>query len=192
MGTRSKTTIFDEHGQPLVSIYRQMDGHFESHGEELAAILKDIAIVNGYGSDTPKKAANGMGCLAAQVIAALKTEQGIGGIYICRDTDKQEYNYEIRFVKTHEGANYTLIGRVSLVGTNSSKETYVYDLYGNLDTATETISFVYDKGDGSVPKWRDVGLTKDSGDYIEGYENGTFKRFLKTRIIDGRILKTNK
>ena len=191
MGTRSITKIFDESGKPLLSFYRQFDGYFEGHGQALANFLKDIVIVNGYGSHTPKHAANGMGCLAAQLVKHFK--DGIGGIYIAQHDDAQEYNYEIRFVATNEPANFTLAGRVTLIG-KSYDEAKQFDLYGDLDVnadVKDTITFVYDKGNGERPKWRTIGLTQDNGDYIEGYdkEDGDkFKRFVKSRIIDGRIL----
>ena len=120
MGTRSKTTIFDENGKPLLSFYRQMDGYFEDHGQDLQDFLSEMVVVNGYGTNTPSKAANGMGCLAAQLIAHFKN--GIGGIYICNHNDKQEFNYEIRLAKpipasllsgplSRDAGRLTLVGR---------------------------------------------------------------------------------
>lgn len=94
MGTRSLTKVFDNDGKLLVTIYRQMDGYPSGHGRELTKFLKDMVIVNGIGFKTPKLAANGMDCLAAQIIAHFK--EGIGGIYIVRPGDHgQEYVYEV-------------------------------------------------------------------------------------------------
>lgn len=80
MGTRSLTHI-KERGQTLVTIYQQYDGYPTGVGADLKRIAGQTEIVNGY---TPAMAAgthaNGMGCLAAQVVAALKT--GLGGGYI--------------------------------------------------------------------------------------------------------------
>ena len=95
MGTRSKTVFIDNDGKPLVTMYRQMDGYYSGHGKELADFLKGKKLVNGipYGGDTTKLF-NGMGCLAAQVIAEFK--DGIGGIYIVQNNNTpEEFVYEV-------------------------------------------------------------------------------------------------
>lgn len=80
MGTRSNTVIVDS-GVKILNLYRQMDGYPSGHGAELAEFLAPIVLVNGYGIDQKEGTfANGMGCLAAQLVAHLKT--GIGGFYI--------------------------------------------------------------------------------------------------------------
>lgn len=76
MGTRSVTIVHDEN-QEVCRIYRQMDGYPEGHGLDLAKLC-DVTIVNGLGGED--KVANGMGCLAAQIVAGLK--EGPGGIYL--------------------------------------------------------------------------------------------------------------
>ena len=192
MGTRSKTLIRDEEGKPLLAIHRQFDGYFEGHGQELADFLKDLVIVNGHGSNTPKKAANGMGCLAAQLIARFK--DGIGGIYVIpTNSEDREYNYEIRFVKLNERANYSLSGRVSLIGEGGGEKKQ-FDLYGDLNLNADVkakITFVYDKRNGSEPTWRTIDMTEETPAAFKGYEDGSFKCFLKSRIIGGRVLKVN-
>lgn len=102
MGTRSLTRVIcgDKH---YVNIYRQMDGYPSGHGAELAEFLDNMVIVNGYSPSTPKKAANGAGCLAAQLVAALK--DGIGSIYLepAAETDcNQDYEYIIALVEEPE------------------------------------------------------------------------------------------
>ena len=80
MGTRALTIFMDE-GKELVVMYKQFDGYPDGLGVELAEFLKDFIMVNGIGvNDTGKKIANGMGCLAAQVIAHWK--EGAGGVYL--------------------------------------------------------------------------------------------------------------
>jgi hypothetical protein len=76
-------------------MYRQYDGYPTGHGAELADFLSGFEIVNGYGEVKPKLA-NGMGCLAAQLIANFK--QSVGGFYIYAVTDTdcgQEYEYHV-------------------------------------------------------------------------------------------------
>jgi len=76
MGTRSLTVIENEDGKEIVVMYRQFDGYPEGHGVELAEFLKSIHLVNGLGLTETRKVANGMGCLAAQLIAHFKDEPG--------------------------------------------------------------------------------------------------------------------
>jgi hypothetical protein len=94
MGTRSLTYVYSE-DTPLINMYRQYDGYPTGHGAELAEFLSGFEIVNGYGEVKPKLA-NGMGCLAAQLIANFK--QSVGGFYIYAVTDNdcgQEYEYHV-------------------------------------------------------------------------------------------------
>ncbi len=94
MGTRSLTFVYDG-DKPLINMYRQFDGYPSGHGAELAEFLNGFDIVNGYGEVKPKLA-NGMGCLAAQMIANFK--QSVGGFYIHAVTDTdcwQDYEYHV-------------------------------------------------------------------------------------------------
>lgn len=79
MGTRSLTIVKDE-GDTLMVMYRQMDGYPGGHGAELAEFLRGMHIVNGISLAEERRIANGMGCLAAQIVARFK--DGPGGIYI--------------------------------------------------------------------------------------------------------------
>lgn len=193
MGTRSKTTIFNEEGQPLVSIYRQYDGYFEGMGADLQAFLSGMAITNGI-SGLEKKSANGMGCLAAQIIAHLK--EGVGNVYITNHDDEQEYNYEVRFAlaPANKGRNYfTSVGpnRVKLIGKCGDNEVKQFHLYPNevLDLPIlRRVQFVYDKKTGEQLKWRVLDVTEETATYLCGLENGEFKKFLKRRILDGKVL----
>ena len=96
MGTRSNTLVMED-DKVLVNIYRQFDGYPEGHGVELAKLC-DVKIVNGISGDRKEKQANGMGCLAAQIIAGLK--DGVGGVYIEYPNDGPndwaEYVYVVR------------------------------------------------------------------------------------------------
>ena len=99
MGTRSITNVHSEGRKSpiLVSIYQQYDGYFEGVGKELQDFLSGFTIVNGIGRNTPEKAANGMGCLAAQLVSHLKN--GIGGTYIVPVGQEESYNYHIYLEK---------------------------------------------------------------------------------------------
>jgi hypothetical protein len=94
MGTRSLTFVYDG-DVPVINIYRQYDGYPSGHGHELAQFLDSKTLVNGFGKQNSFEA-NGMGCLAAQLIVQLK--HGVGGIYIypISSTDCfQDYEYHV-------------------------------------------------------------------------------------------------
>ena len=99
MGTRSLTFVYEQYGdkqKPVVNMYRQYDGYPTGHGAELAEFLAPFTLVNGLGIGEIRKVANGMGCLAAQMVAHFK--QTPGGFYI-HPTDitecGQDYEYHI-------------------------------------------------------------------------------------------------
>ena len=83
MGTRSLTFVYDG-DVPVINIYRQYDGYPSGHGTELAEFLDGI------------EGANGMTCLAAQLVANFK--KTVGGFYIhpVAETDcGQDYEYHV-------------------------------------------------------------------------------------------------
>ena len=112
MGTRSltyveeswETAIADENKnnkvykttQNILCMYRQYDGYLDGHGRELAEFLQGFNIVNGLSIDVPERTANGVHCLAAQLIAYFK--DGPGGIYIYHSDANdcgEEFTYTI-------------------------------------------------------------------------------------------------
>lgn len=96
MGTRSLTFVYDNK-EPMINMYRQFDGYPSGHGSELAEFLNSFdAIVNGIPVGDKRRLANGMGCLAAQLIANFKTE--VGGFYIypvSAEDCGQDYEYHV-------------------------------------------------------------------------------------------------
>jgi hypothetical protein len=96
MGTRSLTFVYDG-DEPMINMYRQFDGYPSGHGSELATFLNSFdAIVNGISVGDNRKIANGMGCLAAQLIAHFKIDAG--GFYIYPVTANdcgQDYEYHV-------------------------------------------------------------------------------------------------
>lgn len=89
MGTRARVNVYDRN-EILVSIYRQYDGYPSGLGQEIAEFVSGKTLVNGIGADRDA-VANGMGCLAAQLIAHLK--KGAGNVYI-RDTSPESHGEE--------------------------------------------------------------------------------------------------
>jgi hypothetical protein len=112
--------IDDGHKGPC--LYRQFDGYPTGMGKDLQEFLAPITMINGISTENyckhcgdskylhegngsgacrnyePKvKAANGMGCLAAQIVAHFKTE--LGGIYLHASGSRdlgEEFVYTIR------------------------------------------------------------------------------------------------
>jgi hypothetical protein len=89
MGTRSLTAFIMKGKQDIefATMYRQFDGYPSGHGVELAEFIG--------GQD---RMYNGIGCLAAQVVAHFKITREVGGIYLeipaSRGYD-EEYIYEV-------------------------------------------------------------------------------------------------
>lgn len=98
MGTRSLTIIKDEADKEMMVMYRQFDGYIDGHGAELFHFLKGMVVVNGLSDPEPEKVANGLGCLAAQIVAHFK--KSAGGFYLHTPTNEeynlwQEYTYTV-------------------------------------------------------------------------------------------------
>ena len=68
----------------IVDIYHHYDGYPEGLGVTLASYLDDFVITNGLGRDNDY-VFNGLGCLAASLVAELK--DGPGNVYI-EDKDR--------------------------------------------------------------------------------------------------------
>ena len=80
----------------MVSIYNHYDGYPEGLGVTLASYLDDKKITNGLPVDRNTPVFNGLGCMAASIIAELKEEAG--NVYI-EDPERKhgwiEYEYYI-------------------------------------------------------------------------------------------------
>jgi len=89
--TREEGVSFSEHPEQIeVQVYKHYDGYPEGHPVDLAKFLNGFSVVNGLGQDT-YKVANGLGCLAAQYVAAFKMDAG--DLYI-ENTDTEHFDIE--------------------------------------------------------------------------------------------------
>ena len=101
MGTRSLTFVYDGSNsddgtnEPIMCIYRQFDGYPSGHGHELAQFLNSKKLVNGYTDKLSSTEANGMSCLAAQLVVQLK--HGVGGIYIYAPMTGRDYSQDYEY-----------------------------------------------------------------------------------------------
>jgi hypothetical protein len=95
MGTRSLTIfVVEQTGAEIAVLYRQMDGYPSGHGKELADFLVDFVITKGIEVNRHKYSANGIECLAAQIVAYFKHE--VGHFYLMRAGTRdvgEEYVY---------------------------------------------------------------------------------------------------
>ncbi len=98
MGTRSLTFVYDEQKKPIINMYRQFDGYPSGHGAELAEFLSAGRLVNGLAvtKTVEEVVFNGMGCLAASLVANFKKSPGGFYVYSVDATDcGQDYEYHI-------------------------------------------------------------------------------------------------
>jgi hypothetical protein len=97
----------------ICTIYKQYDGYPEGLGKRLVEMLAPIKLVNGIGlEDRGSPIANGMDCLAAQVVANLKKRAG--DVYLIPPPQGErladyanryfiEYVYTIYAIRPQEG-----------------------------------------------------------------------------------------
>ena len=75
--TREEGVSFSEHPERVeVQVYKHYDGYPSGHPVNLARFLNKFEIVNGVPFEDDSRVANGLGCLAAQYIAAFKMKPG--------------------------------------------------------------------------------------------------------------------
>lgn len=97
MGTPAMTTVYDEDGAEICTIYTQCDGYPREHGKELAEFLFGRKFVLGYGATDHGKISNGMEELAAQLLTELKCRYPRGHIYLVpRRKWGTEWEYQVR------------------------------------------------------------------------------------------------
>lgn len=113
MGTRSVTLVHAEDGKVLCALYRQFDGYPTGHGRALFDFVKSRTLVNGIGTQT-EPIANGMGCLAALIVAHFK-ETEAGNFYLIEPSAKlgsrgTEFLYHVRFTELGTTASVTVEG----------------------------------------------------------------------------------
>jgi hypothetical protein len=113
MGTRSLTFVYDGE-EAIINMYRQYDGYPSGHGAEIAEFLAPFTMVNGLALDETRKVANGMPCLAAQLVTNFKDGAGQFYLYPTSAVDcGQDYEYhiynkdkELRVRITNRGCNF--------------------------------------------------------------------------------------
>ena len=95
--TREEGVSFSEHPERVeVQVYKHYDGYPQGHPVDLARFLKNFKIVNGVPFGDDSLMANGLGCLAAQYVAAFK--MAAGDMYIESPDTKRDWIEYITYV----------------------------------------------------------------------------------------------
>ena len=138
MGTRSITVIKDENGEEICVLYRQFDGYPSGMGKDLKKFLSPIRLVNGITDKEDHPIANGMSCLAAQIVAHFKSEDRskcgslAGNIYLypagTRDAG-EEYIYTIYPGENGKVRMRVQAGCMTMFGLPGTKQTNMPVLY---------------------------------------------------------------
>jgi hypothetical protein len=98
MGTRSKTNVLDHKGNIIISIYRQMDGDIEHHGQDLKNFLKKNKMAKRINEATKcPEYQNGMEDLAGELFCFLKTRTKSVMPAHPATNDEWAFEYEIGF-----------------------------------------------------------------------------------------------
>jgi len=123
MGTRSITIVKDEDNKTILTMYRQYDGNISHHGHDLGSFLKNKIVINGFNNPQSKTEFNGMGCLAAQLVANFKT--GIGKFYLIPSNYKdcgEEYIYTITYKNNQINIKCFDVWRKKIIFSGSPEE----------------------------------------------------------------------
>ena len=139
MGTRALTFVYDG-STPIVNMYRQYDGYPSGHGLELAQFLTRGQLVQGL-SGKEQVVFNGMGCLAAAMIANFKETPGGFYIHSVEDTEcGQDYEYHVYQVEDEIRVRVTDRGCNMFGLTMSDKNESLFD-----GTAVEFLNYCTEK-----------------------------------------------
>jgi len=95
MSTRALVRFVNKKGKNVATIYKHFDGYPEGFGLDLANFLSDMVIVEGIDLVHKGHVANGMECLAAQVVAFFK--QGVGDVYLY-PSDTLESDTDVSYI----------------------------------------------------------------------------------------------
>ena len=154
-----------------------------THGKELKDFLSFITLVNGL-SANQCAVANGMDCLAAQIVAHFK--EGAGGIYLTlstRSAEDSDFSYHV-FEK-----NKVIHLEAEVAGAVVNFLPDSFADFGN-EKEPRIVSFLYTKKDG-VTHRRLIRVTDDSDAYLEGFDlddADSFKRFSKRNMSQLRTI----
>lgn len=188
-------------GVPLVCLYGHFDGGVNFYGKKLLDFLSKFTIVNGLEDKSKRTSsptsrsldrlrekneeylvANGIGCLAAQVIAHFKTEAGdfyISPNFIDGDNEDENFIYQV----------YEKGGKICLTVENEGHKKFLLnDSVGNNGHVSKVVTFMYENDDGTQNR-RMLEILQESEDRLSGndLDRDGYRSFLRKKII-GKIV----
>ncbi len=125
MSTGCITVICDNSDEEIAVLFRHGDGYPEVHGVELAKFLSTRILCSGIGGKIidGKQWANGMNCLAAQIVAHFKDAPGGFYLYPARSRYIGEmYIYEVFCEGPGHNFNIRISDRNSVIFNGTPEE----------------------------------------------------------------------
>lgn len=125
MSTGCITVIFDDDDGEIAVLFRHGDGYPEVHGVELAKFLSTRILCSGLGGKIidGKQWANGMNCLAAQIVAHFKVAPGGFYLYPANAASIGEmYTYEVFCKGPGHDFNICILERNSVIFNGTPEE----------------------------------------------------------------------
>ncbi len=125
MSTRCITVICDDKDEKIAVLYRHGDGYPEVHGVELAKFLSTRILCSGLGGKIidGKQWANGMNCLAAQIVAHFKDAPGGFYLYPAGTQNIDEmYSYAVSRKGPGRDINICILERNSVIFNGTPEE----------------------------------------------------------------------
>lgn len=115
--TKALTTVLNQDGKEILTMFGHNDGHPSAYGLKLVNFLNGFIITKFTFSDQ-EKAANGMECLAAQIVAYFK--KGIGEFYLY---SSEKRNLDEEFIYTvYQGIKADLYIRIEQISPFSKTQ----------------------------------------------------------------------
>ena len=193
MSTRSLTRVLDTDGNVLVTLYRHCDGYVEhGMGDELIKFLDGMKLVDGIGVMTDGgKIANGMDCLAAQLVSHFKGDT-VGSFYLYpAEAEPEDFNYKIYLA----GEDCDVI-TLEMYEDNNSVGRQLYPKVTSDVPQDRVVEFLYPISnarsyDREQNLWRKIKVIEQDREYIigidleDGRDAGKFKRFRIDKIVGG-------
>jgi hypothetical protein len=181
----------DRRSPVLVRMLRHSDGGLSAHGKELKDFLSGITLVNGL-SVNQRAVANGMDCLAAQIVAHFKgVTNNAGGIYLTLPTMSAEgADFSYRVFEQNKVIYLEVEGREVVGDGRPHLVNLLPDSFHFFKKEPRIVSFLYTKKDG-VTHRRLIRVTDDSDAYLEGFDlddADSFKRFSKSKTSQLRTI----
>jgi len=121
MSTRSLTIVRNPEGNTLLTLYKQSDGYPRHYGYYLAKLLAQVRMTHGLIQDRNLgHSANGLGCLAAQIVAKLK--DAAGEVYLVPEWDETNMYTRFVYIITTQEDHLTVKALEHTVGGNTDRK----------------------------------------------------------------------